>query len=126
MHPSTSVSGQALLAAADTRVTLLNLRSSQLEGSVLPHWKLELSEALTLQNNNFSHTISPEIGRLFQLQQLRLVNNSFSGHFGGVLPNSVANLSTQLTKLYLGVNQIWKYSCIIRKPQQFNSLRHAG
>ncbi|KAI5346550.1 hypothetical protein L3X38_014429 [Prunus dulcis] len=27
-------------------------------------------------------------------------------NFGGVLPNSVANLSTQLTKLYLGVNQI--------------------
>lgn len=47
MHPSTSVSGQALLAVTDTRVTLLNLQSSRLEGSVLPHWKLELSEAST-------------------------------------------------------------------------------
>ncbi|PQM41573.1 hypothetical protein Pyn_23659 [Prunus yedoensis var. nudiflora] len=27
-------------------------------------------------------------------------------NFGGVLPNSIANLSTQLTRLYLGVNQI--------------------
>ncbi|TQD75968.1 hypothetical protein C1H46_038501 [Malus baccata] len=62
------------------RVTVLDLRSSQLNGQLSPHiGNLSFLRTLNLQNNNFNNTIPQEIGRLFRLQQLRLGNNSFSG-----------------------------------------------
>ncbi|BFG22823.1 hypothetical protein CerSpe_090970 [Prunus speciosa] len=62
------------------RVTVLDLQSSQLKGSLSPHiGNLSFLRTLRLQNNSFSGTIPQEIGRLFRLQMLQLGNNSFSG-----------------------------------------------
>ncbi|XP_050156823.1 probable LRR receptor-like serine/threonine-protein kinase At3g47570 [Malus sylvestris] len=63
------------------RVTVLDLQSSRLVGSLSPHiGNLSFLRELNLPNNSFSGTIPPEIGRLFRLQRLHLQNNSFSGH----------------------------------------------
>ncbi|CAL9008182.1 unnamed protein product [Prunus brigantina] len=63
------------------RVTVLDLQSSQLKGTLSPHiGNLSFLRTLRLQNNSFSGTIPQEIGRLFRLQMLQLGNNSFSGH----------------------------------------------
>ncbi|CAL9008181.1 unnamed protein product, partial [Prunus brigantina] len=87
---------------------------------------------LDITENNFLGRVPESFGNLADLQWLGLSNNNLGNYsdndlgfitaltncsnleildmslnnFGGVLPNSIANLSTQLTKLYLGVNQI--------------------
>ncbi|ONI24585.1 hypothetical protein PRUPE_2G248300 [Prunus persica] len=63
---------------------------------------------LGLNNNNLGNYSDNDLGFITSLtncSNLEILDMSLN-NFGGVLPNSVANLSTQLTKLYLGVNQI--------------------
>ncbi|RXI08820.1 hypothetical protein DVH24_022964 [Malus domestica] len=63
---------------------------------------------LCLSNNNVGSYSANDlyfITSLTNCSNLEILDMSLN-NFGGVLPNSVANLSTQLTKLYLGVNQI--------------------
>ncbi|KAM7462659.1 hypothetical protein LguiA_030780 [Lonicera macranthoides] len=62
------------------RVTVLNLSSSGLVGSLSPNiGNLSFLRHIALQNNSLQGQIPPEIGRLFRLQSLRLYNNSLEG-----------------------------------------------
>ncbi|XP_008392991.2 probable LRR receptor-like serine/threonine-protein kinase At3g47570 [Malus domestica] len=82
------------------RVTVLDLRSSRLEGLLSPNiGNLSFLRTLNLENNTFRHTIPPEIGRLSRLQQLRLGNNSFRGD----IPVNISRCS-KLRYLDLGDN----------------------
>ncbi|GFY84496.1 leucine-rich repeat protein kinase family protein [Actinidia rufa] len=62
------------------RVTILNLMSQKLVGTISPHLgNLSFLRVLHLQNNSFTGEIPPELGYLKRLQILRLHNNSISG-----------------------------------------------
>ncbi|KAM7466659.1 hypothetical protein LguiB_014221 [Lonicera macranthoides] len=62
------------------RVTVLNLSSSGLVGSLSPNiGNLSFLRHIALQNNSLQGQIPPEIGRLFRLQSLRLYSNSLEG-----------------------------------------------
>ncbi|XP_021647014.2 probable LRR receptor-like serine/threonine-protein kinase At3g47570 isoform X2 [Hevea brasiliensis] len=62
------------------RVTILDLQSRGLVGSLSPYiGNMSFLRELRLQNNSLRGEISPEIGRLFRLQFLHLGNNSFEG-----------------------------------------------
>ncbi|XP_059639127.1 putative receptor-like protein kinase At3g47110 [Cornus florida] len=64
------------------RVTVLDLSSLQLVGSMSPHiGNLTFLGEIHLENNSFHGTIPQEIGRLFRLQHLSLYSNSFQGEF---------------------------------------------
>ncbi|XP_030936711.1 LRR receptor-like serine/threonine-protein kinase EFR [Quercus lobata] len=70
------------------RVTMLDLQSSKLVGSISPHvGNLSFLRILTLQNNSFHDEIPLEIGRLRRLQFLLLSNNTFSGK----IPSNISN-----------------------------------
>ncbi|XP_015580925.1 putative receptor-like protein kinase At3g47110 isoform X2 [Ricinus communis] len=78
------------------RVTVLDLQSKGLVGSLSPHvGNLSFLRQLILQNNTLQGEIPQEIGHLFRLQVLRLENNSFEGnYFSGGIPPSLGNLSS--------------------------------
>jgi Leucine-rich repeat (LRR) protein len=62
------------------RVTVLDLQSLKLVGSISPHvGNLSFLRNLTLQNNNFHNEIPQEIGGLHKLRVLQLENNTLSG-----------------------------------------------
>ncbi|KAK2976301.1 hypothetical protein RJ640_002729 [Escallonia rubra] len=62
------------------RVTVLNMSSLKLVGSLSPHvGNLTFLRELNLGENNFHGTIPQESGRMFRLQYLRLANNFFQG-----------------------------------------------
>ncbi|KAI7995394.1 putative LRR receptor-like serine/threonine-protein kinase [Camellia lanceoleosa] len=64
------------------RVTLLNLSSLSLVGSVSPQiGNLTFLRRIDLVNNSFHGEIPQELGKLFRLQYLLLLNNSFQGEF---------------------------------------------
>ncbi|KAI8546960.1 hypothetical protein RHMOL_Rhmol07G0160000 [Rhododendron molle] len=72
------------------RVTMLDLSSRGLVGSLSPHvGNLTFVRTMDLRNNNFHGTIPKEIGRLFRLQQVILAKNSF----GGKLPTNITGRS---------------------------------
>lgn len=82
------------------RVTMLDLRSSKLVGSISPHvGNLSFLRNLTLQNNSFHNEIPPQIGRLRKLQLLRLDNNTLNG----IIPSNLSYCSNLLI-LSLGFN----------------------
>ncbi|KAK1409738.1 hypothetical protein QVD17_36267 [Tagetes erecta] len=84
------------------RVTLLDLQSSGLTGTLSPSiGNLTFLRGIRLQNNSFSGEIPREIGRLFRLEELRLFNNSFTGN----IPVSVTNC-TNLQVIHLGNNRL--------------------
>uniref|UniRef100_A0A2N9HZU8 non-specific serine/threonine protein kinase n=1 Tax=Fagus sylvatica TaxID=28930 RepID=A0A2N9HZU8_FAGSY len=62
------------------RVTVLDLQSLKLVGSISPHvGNLSFLRNLTLQNNTFHNKIPQEIGCLHKLRVLQLENNTLSG-----------------------------------------------
>ncbi|KAM7481346.1 hypothetical protein LguiB_005929 [Lonicera macranthoides] len=62
------------------RVTVLNLSSSGLVGSLSPNiGNLSFLRHIALQNNSLQGQLPPEIGRLFRLESLYLYNNSLEG-----------------------------------------------
>ncbi|CAL5428634.1 unnamed protein product [Camellia sinensis] len=64
------------------RVTVLNISSLALVGSVSPHiGNLTFLSTIDLGNNSFHGEIPQELGKLFRLQYLWLLNNSFQGEF---------------------------------------------
>ncbi|XP_043816490.1 probable LRR receptor-like serine/threonine-protein kinase At3g47570 [Manihot esculenta] len=82
------------------RVTMLDLNSLKLSGSISPHvGNLSFLRKLSLQNNSFTHEIPPQIGYLRRLQVLSLYNNSFDGQ----IPSSISNCSN-LVFFYLDNN----------------------
>ncbi|KAK2981034.1 hypothetical protein RJ640_005926 [Escallonia rubra] len=73
-----------------SRVTILDLSSRGLVGSLSPSLgNLTFLRELRLANNSLEGKIPPEIGQLFRLQQLRLDNNSFEGE----IPTNLSHCS---------------------------------
>ncbi|ESR49727.1 hypothetical protein CICLE_v10033505mg [Citrus x clementina] len=102
------------------RVTILDLGSLKLAGSITPHiGNLTFLKVLNLENNSFTHEIPSEIGRLRRLQK-QLVGklpSDFSSllkieflslgfnHLTGSIPSSFGNL-TSIDTLYLSQNNL--------------------
>ncbi|XP_040956124.1 probable LRR receptor-like serine/threonine-protein kinase At3g47570 [Gossypium hirsutum] len=62
------------------RVSILNLNSQGLSGSISPSIaNLSFLRLLDLSNNSFRGVVPPEIGRLSRLQRVVLANNSLTG-----------------------------------------------
>ncbi|XP_026423262.1 probable LRR receptor-like serine/threonine-protein kinase At3g47570 [Papaver somniferum] len=73
-----------------SRVTMIDLRSQKLVGSISPHiGNLSFLKVLYLHNNNLNGKIPQQIGRLFRLTQLVLTNNSL----GGEIPHNISRCS---------------------------------
>ncbi|THG21443.1 hypothetical protein TEA_001061 [Camellia sinensis var. sinensis] len=89
------------------RVTALNLSSLALVGSVSPQiGNLTFLRRIDLGNNSFHGEIPQELGKLFRLQYLLLLNNSFQvNHLTGTIPLSIGNLSN-LRVLCLSYNNL--------------------
>ncbi|XP_048135696.1 putative receptor-like protein kinase At3g47110 [Rhodamnia argentea] len=84
------------------RVTILDLRSTNLAGIVPPHiGNLSFLREVNLENNSFLSKIPSQFGHLFRLQQLFLNNNSFSGQ----IPSNLSHCSDLLT-LDIGFNML--------------------
>ncbi|XP_010541447.1 PREDICTED: putative receptor-like protein kinase At3g47110 isoform X2 [Tarenaya hassleriana] len=87
----------------------LDMPSNQLTGSVpLSFGKLGNLQLLGLNNNSLGNYSSGDldfIGALANCSQLQSLNAGYNS-LGGLLPASIANLSTQLTELSLGENFI--------------------
>ncbi|XP_040361701.1 putative receptor-like protein kinase At3g47110 [Rosa chinensis] len=84
------------------RVTVLDLQSQKLAGSISPHvGNLSFLKELYLQNNSFTGEIPPHIGHLRRLQILRLDNNSISGE----IPANISSCSN-LIRLDVGFNRL--------------------
>ncbi|KAL3734426.1 hypothetical protein ACJRO7_023733 [Eucalyptus globulus] len=84
------------------RVTILNLRSQGLFGSISPHiGNLSFLREMLLQNNSFNQVIPPQVGQLRHLRILRLHNNSLIGN----IPKNILNCSN-LVILWLGKNEL--------------------
>ncbi|KAL6124715.1 hypothetical protein ACLB2K_077226 [Fragaria x ananassa] len=84
------------------RVTVLDLQSQHLAGSISPHvGNLSFLKELYLQNNSFTGEIPPHFGHLRRLQTLRLNNNSI----GGEIPANISSCSN-LIRLDLGYNKL--------------------
>ncbi|CAL5432204.1 unnamed protein product [Camellia sinensis] len=108
------------------RVTVLNLSSLALVGSVSPQiGNLTFLRTIDLGNNSFHGEIPQELGKLIRLQYLLLLNNSFQGEFptnlthcshlrvigvfnnnlGGKIPTELGSLSN-LSTLNLAANHL--------------------
>ncbi|XP_065629663.1 putative receptor-like protein kinase At3g47110 isoform X2 [Quercus suber] len=84
------------------RVTVLNLRSSGLVGSLSPYiGNLSFIREIVLANNTIGGKIPDEVGRLFRLQLLWLSNNSFQGE----IPANLSHCSN-LYHLEVGGNNL--------------------
>ncbi|XP_028115702.1 putative receptor-like protein kinase At3g47110 [Camellia sinensis] len=94
-------------------VTIIDLQFRDLVGSLSPHiGNLSLLHELRLNNNTFQGEIPAEIGNLFRLQKLNLSINNFEGEI-------LANLSRCSNLTYLGVgfkNLVGKF------PEELTSL----
>ncbi|XP_074335665.1 putative receptor-like protein kinase At3g47110 [Apium graveolens] len=72
------------------RVTILNLSSLHLVGTLSPHiGNLSFLRRIYLYQNSFHGPIPNEIGRLFRLQYLYLNDNSFEGGFPANLSHCI-------------------------------------
>eukprot|EP00258_Populus_trichocarpa_P051579 XP_024467598.1 probable LRR receptor-like serine/threonine-protein kinase At3g47570 isoform X2 [Populus trichocarpa] len=95
------------------RVTVLDLRSLKLSGSVSPYiGNLSFLREIYLQNNSFSHEIPAQIGHLHRLQILLLHNNFLTGE----IPASISS-SYNLVSLKLANNKL-----IGEIPKEFGSF----
>ncbi|CAL5342995.1 unnamed protein product [Camellia sinensis] len=84
------------------RVTKLILDHQKLTGSISPHiGNLSFLRELRLRNNSFTHQIPPELGHLRRLQILTLLNNSI----GGEIPANISACSN-LVALELSGNSL--------------------
>ncbi|KAI3440334.1 Uroporphyrinogen-III synthase [Psidium guajava] len=84
------------------RVTVLDLRSQGLSGSISPHsGNLSFLRELWLQNNSFNQEIPPQLSQLRRLRILLLANNSLVGE----IPKNISGCS-DLVILSLGNNEL--------------------
>ncbi|KAH9695817.1 Extra-large guanine nucleotide-binding protein 1 [Citrus sinensis] len=83
------------------RVTILDLQSLQLGGSISPYiGNLSFLQKLHLQNNKIVGNIPTEIGKFVNLQRLEMWNNQLSG----TIPHAIGDLQN-LKILYLHGNR---------------------
>ena len=84
------------------RVTVLDLQSLKLVGSISPYiGNLSFLRNLTLQNNSFHNEIPLELGRLQRIQFLQLQNNTLSGK----IPSNLSNC-TNIIVLRVSFNDL--------------------
>ncbi|KAM7466619.1 hypothetical protein LguiB_014181 [Lonicera macranthoides] len=84
------------------RVTALNLEASGLVGPLSPYiGNLSFIREIRLANNTLQGELPPQIGRLFRLQVLRLSHNSLEGK----IPTTLSQLLS-LELLKLGYNKL--------------------
>uniref|UniRef100_A0A7N2LD80 non-specific serine/threonine protein kinase n=1 Tax=Quercus lobata TaxID=97700 RepID=A0A7N2LD80_QUELO len=84
------------------RVTVLNLRSLKLVGSISPYvGNLSFLRNLSLQNNTLHKEIPPEIGHLTRLLVLELYNNTIQGE----IPSNLSGYNN-LVALRVSRNQL--------------------
>ncbi|XP_039162759.1 probable LRR receptor-like serine/threonine-protein kinase At3g47570 [Eucalyptus grandis] len=84
------------------KVTILDLSSQELFGSISPHiGNLSFLRAMLLLNNSLGHEIPSQVGQLRRLRSLRLDNNSLVGE----IPKNISGCSN-LVYLFLQVNQL--------------------
>ncbi|KAK7407068.1 hypothetical protein VNO78_08709 [Psophocarpus tetragonolobus] len=103
------ISGPIPHSIANTSILLaLQISYNHFTGQVPSLGKLKDLYTLSLSKNNLGYNSTNDLEFLkslancSKLQHLAISYNNF----GGYLPNSLGNLSTQLSKLYLGGNQI--------------------
>ncbi|KAL5720189.1 non-specific serine/threonine protein kinase [Ranunculus cassubicifolius] len=95
------------------RVTVLDLDSKGLVGSISPHiGNLSFLRTLLLGYNSFHGGLPEEFGRLFRLENIRLTNNSLTG----TIPVNIT-LCSNLKNLLLDGNDL-----IGRVPTELGSL----
>ncbi|XP_059650344.1 probable LRR receptor-like serine/threonine-protein kinase At3g47570 [Cornus florida] len=84
------------------RVTILDLGSKGLVGSLSPHiGNMSFLRMLRLDNNTLQGEIPPQLSQLFRLQRLNLSSN----HFEGEIPANLSHCS-DLTHLLVGNNKL--------------------
>ncbi|KAI3847983.1 hypothetical protein MKX03_001095 [Papaver bracteatum] len=84
-----------------SRVTMIDLRSQKLVGSISPHiGNLSFLKVLYLHNNNLNGKIPQQIGRLFRLTHLGLTNNSLEGE----IPHNISRCSKLISISFSGNN----------------------
>ncbi|XP_039161737.1 probable LRR receptor-like serine/threonine-protein kinase At3g47570 [Eucalyptus grandis] len=84
------------------RVTILDLQSQGLSGSISPHiGNLSFLREMSLQNNSFNQEIPPQLGQLRRLHTLVLLNNSLVGK----IPKNISDCS-DLVYLNLRNNEL--------------------
>ncbi|XP_039172153.1 probable LRR receptor-like serine/threonine-protein kinase At3g47570 [Eucalyptus grandis] len=84
------------------RVTVLDLESQGLLGSISPHiGNLSFLGEMWLQNNSFNQEIPPQLGQLRRLHILQLTSNSLVGE----IPKNISSCS-DLVLLWLGKNEL--------------------
>ncbi|KAL5799606.1 hypothetical protein ACOSQ4_032490 [Xanthoceras sorbifolium] len=97
------------------RVTVLDLSSRGLVGSLSPHiGNLSFLREISMYNNSIQGEIPPELGNLFRLEGLYLFNNSLVGE----IPANLSRCS-RLIQLSLGRNKL-----VGKIPPEFASLYH--
>ncbi|XWS56705.1 hypothetical protein CRYUN_Cryun09bG0108600 [Craigia yunnanensis] len=95
------------------RVTILNLRSRRLVGFLSPYiGNLSFLREIRLENNTLHGEIPEEIGRLFRLRFLHMGNNSLVGQ----IPVNLSHCS-RLSFLHVGRNKL-----VGKLPLEFASL----
>ncbi|XP_047316419.1 putative receptor-like protein kinase At3g47110 [Impatiens glandulifera] len=95
------------------RVTLIDLTSLGLSGTLSPHvGNLTFLRQLVLDNNTFHGEIPNEIGGLYRLKVLSLEGNSFQGR----IPASLSRCSN-LVEIWVGNNNL-----VGTIPEEFSSL----
>ncbi|KAI3853510.1 hypothetical protein MKX03_017241 [Papaver bracteatum] len=86
-----------------SRVTMIDLRSQRLGGSISPHiGNLSFLQVIFLNDNNLNGEIPQQIGHLFRLKQLRLANNSLEGE----IPHNISRCSKLLYLTLSGNNLV--------------------
>ncbi|KAF8029287.1 hypothetical protein BT93_E1845 [Corymbia citriodora subsp. variegata] len=84
------------------RVTVLDLQSQGISGSISPHiGNLSFPRQLSLQNNSLDHEIPSQVSQLRRLRVLRVDNNSLIGE----IPKNISGCSN-LVSLNLQYNQL--------------------
>ncbi|KAJ9184964.1 hypothetical protein P3X46_004648 [Hevea brasiliensis] len=81
------------------RVTILDLQSRALVGSLSPYLgNMSFLKEIRLQNNTLQGEIPQDLGNLFRLQVLRLENNSFEGQIPANLSQCSGLLDLRLSR----------------------------
>ncbi|KAI9107965.1 hypothetical protein K1719_020838 [Acacia pycnantha] len=105
---------------------IFNIPSNNFFGEVPNLGDLKGLQSLNLEFNNFGSSSNSDLNFMTSLKncsKLEILSLT-ANKFGGILPNSIGNLSTQLTLLYLGSNQI--YGAIPDTLERYKILNGLG
>ncbi|XP_039134373.1 putative receptor-like protein kinase At3g47110 [Dioscorea cayenensis subsp. rotundata] len=106
-----------------TKIQSIRMSHNFLDGSVPPG--LNMLSKLTMYNIGYNRLVSTDTNGLHLITSLTNCSNlaflAFDGNFfEGMIPDTVGNLSTNLSKLYMGENQI--FGSIPKSIGQLTSL----